>query len=94
MRKEKHLIKKVECRKNSVTIYGTPEYAQITGRSEVTYQKCGRRKAEALFIHDYFFCIENQMQKHDYDKAEAMYLAGEINWKCFITMSTPVKARY
>lgn len=56
--KRKELIHHVKVDKRGITIFGTMEYLRVTGISEVTYNRCGRRRAEYLFLTHYGICRE------------------------------------
>lgn len=77
----KFLIHHVMNTKRGITIIGTHEYAFITGIDKITFGKCGRRKAEALFIGRYISCMANPMRPADPELGQRMYLNGECNWR-------------
>lgn len=56
MKARKHLIHHVKTDKKGITIFGTREFLEVTGIQQVTYGRCGRRRAEFLFITKYAEC--------------------------------------
>ena len=79
--RRKFLIHRVMNTKRGITIIGTHEYEYITGIDQITFNKCGRRKAEALFIARYISCLAEPMRPADPELAQKMYLASECNWR-------------
>lgn len=77
----KFLIHRVETGKRGITITGTHEFQYVTGIDKITFGKCGRRKAEALFIGRYISCMADPMRPADPELAQKMYLASECNWR-------------
>lgn len=81
----------VRNRDGTITVYGTTKYADLVQVESLNFNRCSIRKAEQMFIARYFLMLENPMRKHNPDRAQELYLAGEINWKCYITYAEGVR---